>query len=167
MKDVRKHLEKKGWSKREIQKVIKIFENAKAHQHPKIRILEKSLYWILLSLAIIKNLIISISLIPVLLFFKGIVLYFIIILLGLSFGIFFNLLIKRIEDLEVKHHLFLGILIPLSSIFSFILVLSFASGISGAFGIEVSNKPLLVGSVYSIAFLLPYLIYNLVLKEKI
>jgi hypothetical protein len=165
MKELSIHLKKKGWSKKEIQKVLKILERAKANKHPRIKVLDKALYWILLAVAIIKNLIIAIALIPFLLILRGIALYFIVFLIGISFGFLFEILVRRLEDLETKHHIFLGILIPLSSILSFILVISFTNALIVSFGVEIFNKPMMVASVYSIAFLLPYIVYNLLLKK--
>ena len=102
MEEIKNKLVEEGWKKRDINKTIRIIEKAKENKHPKIKLLDKTVYWFSLLIAIVGNLIISISLIPVLLALKGQQLYFIIIVLGISFGLLFELLIRTIENLKLN-----------------------------------------------------------------
>jgi len=163
MQNIKDHLTEKGWNRRDINKTIKIIEKAKKNKHPKIKILDKSVYWFSLILVIFGNFILSISLIPVLLALKGLSLYLVIITLGISFGLLFELLIRTIEHLKTKHHLFLGIIIPILAVINFIII---SSNIKKLIGIENPQNPIIVGSVYTIAFIIPYIFYQVFLKEK-
>lgn len=152
----------KGWKKKDITRTLKIIEKAKENKHPKIKLLDKAVFWFSLLLAVIGNLVISIALIPELLVLNGAQLYAIIITLGAAFGLLFELLIRSIE-LQAKHHLFIGIIIPLSALISFIIV---SNNMKKIVGIENPNNPLLVGAVYTISFIMPYAIYHVFLKNR-
>ena len=162
MRDIKNKLIEKGWKKSDINKTIKIIAKAKANKHPKIKTLDKFVYWFSLLIAIIGNLIISISLIPVLLVFKGPSLYGIIIILGISFGLLFELLIRTIEDLKTKHHLFLGVVIPIIAVINFIII---SNNMKELVGIESQQDPLIIEAIYAVFFILPYLIYQIFLKK--
>jgi len=163
MKNIKKYLVEKGWSKKDINKTIRIIEKAKKNKHPKIKVLDKFVYWFSLLIATIGNLIISISLIPVLITLKNFQLYFVIATLGLAFGLLFELLIRSIENLEIKHHLFLGILIPIIAVINLIII---SNNMKRLIGIESQQNPIIIGATYSIAFILPYILYQVFLKDK-
>ena len=166
MRDIKKRLEQKGWSKKDISKTVRIIEQAKANKHPKIKILDKLVFWASLVVAIIGNFIISISLIPILLALNNLPLYIVLITLGVAFGLLFELLIRTIEHLEAKHHIFLGIIIPTIAIINVIIIVAFSNNLEKIINIENPHSPLLVGVIYAFAFMLPYLIYQLFLKNK-
>ena len=163
MKDIKNRLIEKGWSKKDINKTVKIIEKAKSNKHPKIKLLDKLIYWISLTVVIAGNFIIAISLIPELLVLKGMQLYLVIITLGSSFGLLFELLIRTIEHLKAKHHIFLGIIIPILAIINFIIV---STTLKELTGIENPQNPMLIGVIYSISFILPYVIYQVFLRDK-
>lgn len=163
MKDLRKSLAEKGWAKKDISKAIKIIEKARQSKHPKIKLLDKAVYWVSLLVAIAGNFIISIALIPFLLVLNSLQLYGIIAIIGLSFGLLFELLIRRIENLEAKHHIFLGIAIPLLAIANFIIV---SNNMKLLVGVESRQNPVIAGSLYAIAFILPYILYQAFLKNR-
>ena len=163
MKDLKNYLIEKGWTKKDVNRTIKIIESAKKNKHPQIKILDKFVYWFSLLIAIIGNLIISISLIPVLIALKGLQLYLVIITLGLAFGLLFELLIRNIEHLETKHHILLGIMIPVIAVINFIII---SNNMKKLIGIENPQNPIIVGSVYAITFILPYIVYQVFLKDR-
>jgi|TARA_B100001964_G_scaffold225533_1_gene273463 hypothetical protein len=163
MKNVKKYLIEKGWNKSDVNKTIKIIESAKKNKHPKIKLLDKAVYWISLIIAIIGNFIISVALVPLLLALSGMRLYLIIITLGFAFGLLFELLIRGIEHLETKHHIFLSIIIPIITLINFIII---SNNIKKFIGIENPQNPIMTGAVYAIAFILPYIIYQILLKES-
>jgi len=162
MKNVKKYLIEKGWNKSDVNKTIKIIESAKKNKHPKIKLLDKAVYWISLIIAIIGNFIISVALVPLLLALSGMRLYLIIITLGFAFGLLFELLIRGIEHLETKHHIFLSIIIPIITLINFIII---SNNIKKFIGIENPQNPIMTGAVYAIAFILPYISYQIFLKK--
>ncbi|MBS3100853.1 hypothetical protein J4204_01850 [Candidatus Woesearchaeota archaeon] len=113
MENLVKRLEKKGWRKKEIVRAVGIIRNAKQNKPHDIKFLEERIYWVLLAVIIAANFAISIALIPVLIALNGAFLYLVLMVLGIVFGLLFELVIRSIEHLEKKHHLLLAVLIPL------------------------------------------------------
>ncbi len=163
MKDIKNRLIEKGWAKKDVNRTIKIIEKAKKNRHPKIKILDKTVYWLSLLIAVIGNFVMAIALIPELLVFKGFQLYLVVITLGLSFGLLFELLVRSIEHLKTKHHIFLGIIIPILAVINFIIV---SNNMKKFIGIGNPQNPLIIGAVYAIAFMLPYFVYRVFLKNR-
>ena len=162
MRDIKNYLVEKGWNKKDINKTIKIIEKAKKSRPLQIKALDKFVYWFSLLIAVIGNLVISIALIPVLLVLKGVSLYIVVITLGTSFGLLFELLVRGIENLETKHHLFLSIIIPVIAVINFFVI---SNNLEELIGLKNPQDPIIVGSVYTIAFMLPYISYQIFLKK--
>ncbi len=158
-----RHLIEKGWKKSDINKTLKIIEKAKESKHPKIKLLDKAVYWLSLLLAIIGNFVISLALIPELLVLEGLQLYLITATLGVSFGMLFELLVRTIENLKARHHLLLSIIIPLLAVINFVIV---SINMKRLVGIDNPQNPVIVGIVYALSFILPYLVYQLFFKNK-
>jgi len=117
----------------------------------------------LLIVALTGNLIISIILIPFLLAFKKIPLYFTIIILASMFGFLFDQLIRDIKDLENKHHIIAWIFIPAVAIIDTYYMTSFSNHLTEALNLPLAlHSPLLVSTTYVLAFILPYIIHNLI-----
>ena len=163
MENIRKYLLEKGWKRKDIESAIKIIRHAKKHKHPKIKLLDKAVYWISLAVAIAGNFIISIALMPFLLALNGFHLFLFIIALGASFGLLFELLVRGIEGLEAKHHLFLGIIIPIVALVSFVII---SDNLKRLIGVESPHDPIIVGAVYGTSFILPYITYHIFLKQQ-
>ena len=163
MQNLAKRLEKRGWSSKEIEKAANIIENAKRNKTKENLFLEKRVYWILLAVIISGNFAISVALIPLLLALNGIILYFLIAILGVSFGLLFELVIRTIEHLEKKHHLFLAVMIPLIALGSAFLITRISNELVSKFGLSNSHEPIIVGLIYAVSFVIPYIIYRFVL----
>ena len=164
MQNLINRLEKRGWSKKEIDKAVDIIHNAKQLKTPETRFLEKRVYWILLALIIAANFAISIALVPVLVALRGALLYFVIIILGLVFGLLFELVIRSIENLEKRHHVFLAVVIPLTALASFFVVSNMSNKIIQELNFANVHNSMAIAVVYSASFVLPYVIYKFVLK---
>lgn len=163
MDNIRRHLLEKGWKRKDIESTVKIIMHAKEHKHPKIKLLDKAVYWISLAVAIAGNFVISVALMPFLLALSGLRLFLFIIILGVSFGLLFELGVRGIENLEAKHHIFFGIIIPIVAAINFIMV---PNNLKKLIGIESPQDPVIVGAVYSISFILPYVSYQVFLKNR-
>ena len=164
MRNLIDRLEKRGWSKKEIDKAVDIIHNAKQLKTPEARFLEKRVYWILLVLIIVANFGISVALIPVLVALEGMFLYFVVAVLGIIFGLLFELVIRSIEHLEKKHHVFLAILIPAVALVNVFAVTRISNNLTSTLNLRNIQSPLIVGLVYAASFVLPYIIYRFVLK---
>jgi hypothetical protein len=111
------------------------------------------------------NFIISISLIPLLLALKSFQLYGSVIIIGLSFGLLFELLIRTIE-MQAKHHVFLSIIIPIIAVVNVFVIVLYSNSFMESLNIQNPQNPFFVGLVYAIFFMIPYIAYNVFLKEK-
>ena len=164
MRNLTNRLEKRGWGAKEIQKAVGIIDTAKKIKTSESRFLEKRIYFVLLLLIIAANFAISVALIPVLMALRGAYLYFIIIVLGIVFGLLFELVIRSMEHLERKHHLVLAFFIPMAALINAAAISQMSNKFGSAFEINNFHEPLLVGLVYAVSFVLPYIIYRFVLK---
>lgn len=157
-------LEKKGWSKKEISKAVEIIHNAKQLKTPENRFLEKRVYWILLVLIIAANFAVSIALIPALMVLKGVFLYFVVAVLGIVFGLLFELVIRSIEHLEKKHHVFLAVLIPAVALANGFVITRISNSLSETLSLANIQNPAIISLAYAASFVLPYIFYRFVLK---
>ncbi len=164
MDNLIKRLEKRGWSKKDIIKAVGIIQNAKQNKGKDAGFLDKRIYWILLVVIIAANFAISVALIPALVVIKGIFLYFILILLGIIFGLLFELVIRSIEHLEKRHHLFLAFLIPLVALANIFVISKISNDLSNVLGLANLHNSVIVAVVYAASFVLPYLVYRFVLN---
>ena len=164
MKNLVERLEKRGWSKKEIIKAVNIIKKAKQNKPKDIIFFEERIYWILLVVIIAANFAISVALIPILLTLRGVLLYFIIIVLGLIFGLLFELLIRSIEHLEKEHHLFLAVLIPLIALSNVFVISKISNNLTRTLNLTNFQNPIVIALIYAASFVLPYIIYRFVLK---
>lgn len=159
------NLLKKGFSKKEAKKTIEIIKKAK--KTSKIKFLDAIIYWNLLIVAIIGNMIISIILIPFLLSFKKVPLYSTIFILALMFGSLFDQLIREIENLENKHEIIAWVFIPVLALINIYYMTSFTNHLTETLELPLSlNSPLLVSLLYVFAFMTPYVIRKIIDLQK-
>lgn len=164
MENLIKRLEKRGWSEKEISKTLEAIHNAKQLKTLEARFLEKRIYWILLVIIIVANFAISVALIPILMGLKGALLYLTIIILGVVFGLLFELVIRSIEHLERHHHLILAISIPLIALANVFVITRISNDLARKLNLTNLHDPMLVALIYAISFVLPYIVYRFVLK---
>ena len=166
MQNLIKRLEKRGWEKKEISKAVEIIQNAKKVKTVEGRFLEKRIYWILLVIIIAANFAISVALIPVLMALNGFLLYFIIAVLGIVFGLLFELVIRGIEHLQKHHHLILAVFIPLIALINIFVITRISNNLASELSLRNFQNPLVMGAVYAVSFVLPYIFYRFVLKME-
>lgn len=167
MNDLKKRLKKKGWSDNDINKAIAIIKRGKNKTPKKIIFLDSIVYWIVLLIALIGNFVVSIIFIPFLLVMQGLKLYIIILVIGFVFGVFFNFLIREIENIPNKDLVIAWVVLPLLTIINIVLIVKFSNYLQQT--LELSNmqhNPLLVGIVYVCAFIIPYAIKSLMLYKE-
>jgi len=159
--ELEERLTKKGWPKADIKKTIKIINRAKQEKSKTIKIIDAIVYWFVLFVAIIGNFIISIILVPFLVVFGYARLYIVVITLGAAFGILFNILLKDIENLERRHHIIIGMFLPALTLINVVYMVNFANFLSDTIGIaNTQHNPFVIGAMYTISFIAPYLIYS-------
>ena len=166
MENLIKRLEKRGWSKKDISKTVEIIHNAKQLKTQETRFLEKRIYWILLIVIIAANFAISVALIPVLMALSGMVVYIIILMLGIVFGLLFELVIRSIEHLEKRHYLSLAVLIPLIALANVFIISKISNSLSAALQLTNFHNSIIIALVYAVSFVLPYIVYRFILKME-
>lgn len=164
MHNLIKRLKKRGWNKKEITKAVKIIKNAKQNKPTDIKFIHKRVYWILLVIIAVANFAISVALLPLLVALEGMFLYFMLIILGITFGLLFEIVIRSIEHLEKKHHIFLAILIPVAALVNIFIVSRISNNLARMLNLATLHNPLFIALVYAISFVMPYIIYRFVLK---
>ena len=164
MENLVNRLEKRGWSKKEIVNAVEIIRNAKQSKGKDAIFIEKCIYWILLIIAIAANFAISVALMPILMSLKGMFLYFIIITLGIAFGLLFELVIRSIEHLEKRHHQLLVIFIPLIALVNIFIISKISNNLTSTLGLANLHNTVTIAIVYAASFVLPYIVYRFILK---
>jgi len=124
------------------------------------------LYWQTILIMLIANLFISMALLPILIMLKGAVAAAVVVILGILLGLIFNHLIRDIEGLKKHHHFFAGIFIPATAIIDLFIITRLANSLGPALGIAGSQDSFLLSLVFIVAFLLPYVISQLVLRKR-
>jgi len=146
-------------------KTKKAVPKLKADEKPKKQFYAEStsqaLYWASLLILIISNLLVAVVLIPFLLTLKGFQISLLVILLALTFGAIFNMLIVNIDFLKRRHHLIALVVIPLISLASLGLVLGVSNRIADALKLSIRQEPIVISAIYIVSFLLPYVFFNI------
>ena len=159
-----KRLEAKGWSKKDIIEAVDIIKNAKENKTKASLFLEKKIYWILLVIISVANFAIAVALIPILIALNGFVLYAIIIIIGVVFGLIFEIVIRSMEHLEKKHHIFLVLLIPSIALVNVFFMASMSNTLSKILSLRNIQNQTIISLIYAASFVLPYIVYRFILK---
>ncbi len=157
-KSFEERMKEKGWSEEEISHAMEImYSKEKEGKHViYTKNMNPILYWLSLIIAIIGNLFISIILIPFLLVLSSYQLYFVIVVLALTFGTIFNFLINAIEHIETTHHIIAGAFIPAIAVITVFVMVNVSNKLSVVFQSPIHQNPVLVSILYVVAFILPY-----------
>jgi hypothetical protein len=158
MKISREKLRDRGWSEADIEKTMKIINNAEKNKDQKLKIFEKFIYWIALLIAIIGNFIFSFVMMPIIIIVNNMNIYFIVIVLSVSFGVMFTAIVRDM-DLHIKHDVIVIFIVPVIAFINFFIITNLANEISLQNKIQSYHAPGLVSLIYTVFFLAPYLIF--------
>ncbi len=164
MADLRERLFEKGWSEEEVNKALEIIQSEeKIKKHAKFRQqISPILYWSVLLVAVIVNLFASVVLIPFLITIKDkFILFFMIGVIGIVFGLFFNLLFKELEILDYKHYVIAGIFIPVFALINVYIVVNISNTLDKVLNLSIQQDPIKVSFIYVAAFVLPYALVSI------
>ena len=159
-----RRLEKRGWNHKEIDEAINIIHNAKQLMPSGARFLEKRIFWILVVVLIAANFSIFIALIPLLLVLSGKLLYFVLVVVGVVFGLLFEIVIRSMENLRKSHHIILAILIPAIAMINAFVISKLSNTFAKSLSLKNFHEPLVIALIYAVAFVLPYVIYRFIFK---
>jgi len=159
-------LRTRGWSEEQINHTKQVILEAEKKKHPKLKLLEEIIEWIILTTIVLSS-IAGAWLIEPLLFVlteKGALIA--IGISGIIFGSFASMIIKQIDKLETKHHLIISLTIPLSAIITSIVITKQTQSIIKLVDSGLNHNPYWLGIVYAICTLIPYGIFVYTQRNK-
>ena len=159
------NLKARGWTPQEIEKYKKTIAKHE-HYYGSTKTFHRLIYWFSLLILTVCNLLVAVFLVPFILVLQGAFVYIIIGVLGLIFGLLFNHVIQNIEHLELRHHVFAAIFIPLIAVINIFVMVTAANRISEILQLTIELNPLMLSSVYVSLFLIPYVISLLGTSKK-
>lgn len=155
--ELRSELIRKGWTIDEIEASIEIMSRAPQAKSRLVRVLDKIIFWINLVLAIVGNFVVSVVMIPFMLFIPSLYLYPALIVVGLTFGALYDMIVFDIERIEEAPKIFVGpFLLGIALINSYIIT-ALNNLLASRIGfLQGLHAPLLVAIVYTVGFMAPY-----------
>ncbi len=147
----RERLLRKGWPEAEVRRVEAAL---KGYEKENI-FFSRIAFWTALIVIVIANLIVSLVLIPFLVFLKSWALYSIVAVLGILVGFVYNFLITDIQHLRWHHHLLGGIILPIIALVNMIIVVLVSNRYVEKSLLTQDNSPWLIGGIFAVAFILP------------
>jgi len=115
-------------------------------------------FWSALIVIIFANLIVSLMLIPFLVFLTENALYFIVSLLSLCIGFLYNLLITDLGHLERKHHILASIIVPFIAVANLVIMVSAANQFEIQLGINNPHNPWKIAIIFAIGLMIPFVV---------
>ncbi|MFH1276156.1 MAG: hypothetical protein ABIH82_03520, partial [Candidatus Woesearchaeota archaeon] len=108
---------------------------------------------------ILGNIMVSLILIPFLIVLNKLTLYSIVVILAAILGFLYTFLIRDIGHLEKKHHTSASIIIPVIALANiFAMVFMSNKFIKEVGAINGPHNPWMIGLVFAVAFIIPYII---------
>ena len=151
-------LRAKGWTETEVQRV----ENILNHVRKEDLKTSHFVFWSVLFLIILANVIVSLVLIPFLSMKLTWEIYLPLIVLGAFVGFLYNYLINDIRHLEIHHHFIGGLVLLIIGVINLVLI----SLVSDRYLKQTTLNPWLAGLIFAGAFILPYLLDRIRRKVK-
>lgn len=151
----KEELLRKGWAAEEIEKAEAILERTRSHDLH----FSKITFWSALVVIIFANLLVSLILIPFLIVLNKWILYFTVVVLAGVIGFLYNLLVMDIGHLEKKHHFLAGIIVPVLALVNMIAMVLISNSFIAELKVQnLPHNPWIIGLVFALAFIAPYLI---------
>ena len=151
------HLRKKGWSKEDIDRLDRAKLQALEKRRPLSRFLDSYLFWVVVILAVVTNMLVGILFVPLLLVLNSFRMYFVIVCFGVCFGLLFENLLSNFGELSHHHYLLLIGMVPAIAAVSILVFAEIANQAILFFGLpNIVHESLLIALVYGLSFMLPF-----------
>ena len=150
-------MKEKGWSDDEVHQLMNILYHKKLHLLSP-QTMARIVYWAAMLLSIAGNFIVAVALVPVFWVLPDWALFFVLVLVGISFGALFNILIKDIELIDPKHRILGGLFLPSVGVIFMYIMVNLSNKVSSKIAIPlfVEHSAWIVSIVYILAFMAPY-----------
>ena len=123
---------------------------------------QRIFHMISLLILTLSSLLVSIILVPFLIFFQNTVSYTLVAIAGLAFGFIFSYMVLDLQKLEHRHHVMMGILVPLVAVLDILAIVFLTRRVADFFQLQVGFNPLYVATIYMIGMVIPYLFFSMV-----
>lgn len=154
---LRAELIKKGWTIDEIEASINILSRAPQARSRFVRTLDRMVFWINLVLALAGNFVVSVVMIPFMLFVPWMYLYPALLVVGLTFGALYNMIVFDIERIEDAPKIFVGPFLLGIALINIFIITTLNNLLATRIGfVKGLHAPLLVALVYTVGFMGPY-----------
>jgi hypothetical protein len=162
-KSLRHRLLEKGWSEDEIERTMSmLYSGDKQEKHAGFaRATHPVIYWVGLFIAIIGNLLLSVTLIPFLMILSTTQLYVILGIIGVVFGSMFSHIITDIEHVDQAHHIMAGVFIPSIALITVYIMVNVANRFNEIIKNPNPHNAVILSVVYLICFSAPYFTYKI------
>lgn len=154
------NLKKKGWNDQEITHAQSILDHRKGHE----KHFSQIILWSAMIVVLFGNLMVTLILVPFLPLFSLPSALIVTIILATTMGFLYNFLINDIGHLEKKHHIAAGIIVPLLALGNMFLVVLISNTFDSGKLIANTHSPWILGIVFGVMFILPYLGRKLITK---
>ena len=152
----------KGWNRKELEEAESFLNKARPHDIHST----KMMFWSMLILILLGNILVAIVLVPFLVFMNSWSLYIVVGVVALITGIFYSFLINDVGYLEFRHHLTASLLLPIITLGIVITSIFSANELIKNLNIPNSTHDFFVVSIlFIVIFMLPYLL-SLFFKKK-
>jgi len=149
-------LKKRGWDSHYIARTLAILKKSEK----KRLVVDSVLFWVMLVLILLGNMIILVSVLPVMIQMPLWVVIVVLSVIGLCFGFLIDSVIRDI-NLTAGHYLLAGFIIPLIATINMFFVINIADFVARKIGVIIRINPLLVVALYILFFSSPHIIYKL------
>jgi len=161
MEKIKRLLVKKGWPSHEVEKTIRILGRAHHKKSKTVLFLDKSALWLGLILIILGNFIVSVILVPLLIIMSGWWLYISLLGIAAAFGFVVTVIAGYIERIQREHVLILGVLLPAIALINVYIMAYFANRLELLMQIGTLHNPTFIALVYTVGFMIPYMLSQL------
>ena len=146
-----KQLMQKGWNSEQLAKAIHILERKNEEDVNSHRIV----YWSTLLTTVVGNILLTLTLIPFLLFLTNPVIYVLTIIIAMLTGTIYAHLIDQINHLTQTHHIAAMTLLPTISLVTVIGIVTVSNHLASVWNIPQKHHPLPIAILFAISFLIP------------
>ncbi|MDO8480662.1 MAG: hypothetical protein Q7S65_02475 [Nanoarchaeota archaeon] len=147
------------WDTKEVEKAAKIFAAAEKKKSVTLLLLDETVHWLLLLVALLGNFIIS-GFLVLAGDLMGEFFYLVAFVLGTAFGLLVEMPLRDLEKLDKHKHFLSRVLLPLLALVNIYLIVGMKRVAEATLG-PLSFNGLMVGIVYGVAFLVPHVMYHL------
>ncbi|MBW3014995.1 hypothetical protein KY330_01085 [Candidatus Woesearchaeota archaeon] len=167
MVELKKRLKQKGWPEDIAKKTEEILSSPeKKEKHVMFgKTMSGYMFWLGLIVLTLCMLGIAFFLIPFFIVVTNYFLHFVIMALAIVFGLLFDFIIKDIEHLDTKHHVFAALYIPIMAISFLAISVAISNRVDELLGVTLHRTPWGISIVFVITFMVPYLI-SLIKKKR-